>query len=54
MFSATPCGGLVGRLARKADANAQRITDSHTETHAQIEQRLHWADSQSTSIALLE
>jgi superfamily II DNA/RNA helicase len=54
MFSAT-FAGPVGQLARRLTRDAQRIdVDSHTDTHAQIEQRLHWADSLHHKHALLE
>ncbi|MEO8298048.1 MAG: DEAD/DEAH box helicase [Burkholderiales bacterium] len=54
MFSAT-FAGSVGGLARQLTRDPQRISvDSHTDTHAQIEQRLHWADDQRHKYALLE
>ena len=44
MYSAT-FGGHVGRLAEELLKNPQRIdVANHTDTHADIEQRLHWAD----------
>jgi len=54
MFSAT-FGGHVGALARQLTRDPQRIAvDSHTDAHAQIEQRLHWADDLAHKHALLE
>ncbi|MBI5258530.1 MAG: DEAD/DEAH box helicase [Burkholderiales bacterium] len=54
MFSATFAGN-VGTLARELTRDPQRINvASHTDTHAQIEQRLHWADSLHHKHALLE
>jgi superfamily II DNA/RNA helicase len=54
MFSAT-FGGHVGNLARELTRDPQRIAvDSHTETHAQIEQRLYWADGMLHKHKLLE
>ena len=58
MYSAT-FGGSVGLLARKlmrADpASVQRIdVAAHTDTHANIEQRLHWADNSHHKDALLD
>ncbi|MDT7836617.1 DEAD/DEAH box helicase [Aquabacterium sp. OR-4] len=54
MFSAT-FAGSVGRLAQSLTRDPQRISiDSHTDTHARIEQRIHWADSLSHKRALLE
>jgi superfamily II DNA/RNA helicase len=54
MFSATFAGN-VGTLARQLTRDPQRISvDSHTDTHASIEQRLHWADSLHHKHALLE
>ena len=54
MFSATFAGN-VGQLARQLTREPQRINvASHTDTHAQIEQRLHWADSPFHKHALLE
>ena len=54
MFSATFAGN-VGQLARQLTKEPQRISvDSHTDTHASIEQRLHWADSLHHKHALLE
>jgi superfamily II DNA/RNA helicase len=48
MFSAT-FGGAVGGLARELMREPQRIAvASHTDTHADIEQRLHWADDRRT------
>ncbi len=54
MFSAT-FAGSVGGLARQLTREPQRINvASHTDTHAQIEQRLHWADNPEHKHALLE
>ncbi len=54
MFSATFAGN-VGQLAKQLTRDPQRISvDSHTDTHASIEQRLHWADSQHHKHAILE
>jgi len=54
MFSATFAGN-VGHLAKQLTRDPQRISvDSHTDTHAQIEQRLHWADSLHHKHAMLE
>ncbi len=54
MFSATFAGN-VGHLAKQLTRDPQRISvDSHTDTHASIEQRLHWADSQHHKHAILE
>ena len=54
MFSAT-FDGTVGHLANQLTREAQRISvDKHTDTHASIEQRLHWADSIHHKHALLE
>jgi superfamily II DNA/RNA helicase len=55
MFSAT-FAGAVGHLARQMlAANAQTIAvANHTDTHANIEQRLHWADDGKHKHALLE
>ncbi|MEK8050427.1 DEAD/DEAH box helicase [Ideonella sp. DXS22W] len=54
MFSAT-FAGSVGNLARTLTRDPQRISiDSHTDTHARIEQRIHWADNLSHKRALLE
>jgi superfamily II DNA/RNA helicase len=54
MFSATFAGN-VGHLAQQLTRDPQRISvDSHTDTHAAIEQRLHWADSMHHKHALLE
>jgi superfamily II DNA/RNA helicase len=54
MFSATFAGN-VGHLAQQLTRSPQRINvASHTDTHAQIEQRLHWADSPFHKHALLE
>jgi len=54
MFSAT-FDGSVGHLASQLTREAQRISvDKHTDTHASIEQRLHWADSMHHKHALLE
>jgi hypothetical protein len=54
MFSAT-FDGTVGHLANQLTRDAQRVSvDKHTDTHASIEQRLHWADSMHHKHALLE
>ena len=54
MFSATFAGN-VGQLAQQLTRDPQRISvDSHTDTHAAIEQRLHWADSLQHKHAMLE
>ncbi len=54
MFSAT-FAGFVGRLAEQLLKNPQRIDiSSHTEAHADIEQRLHWADDHEHKNALLD
>ena len=54
MYSAT-FGGPVGRLAEELMRNPGRVdVASHTDAHADIEQRLHWADDQSHKNALLD
>jgi superfamily II DNA/RNA helicase len=54
MFSATFAGN-VGNLARNLLRDPQRIdVASHTDTHANIEQRLHWADNNHHKNALLD
>ncbi|MDE2394600.1 MAG: DEAD/DEAH box helicase [Burkholderiales bacterium] len=54
MFSAT-FAGHVGRLAEELLREPQRIdVSSHTEAHADIEQRLHWADDLQHKNALLD
>jgi superfamily II DNA/RNA helicase len=54
MFSAT-FAGHVGRLAQNLLRDPQRIdVASHTDTHANIEQRLHWADNHHHKNALLD
>jgi superfamily II DNA/RNA helicase len=54
MYSAT-FGGRVGALADELLKDPLRIeTSAHTETHADIEQRLHWADDLRHKNALLE
>jgi superfamily II DNA/RNA helicase len=54
MYSAT-FGGHVGRLAASLLRDPQRIdVASHTEAHADIEQRLHWADDGRHKDALLD
>ena len=54
MFSAT-FDGTVGHLANQLTRAPQRIAvDKHTDAHASIEQRLHWADSFHHKHALLE
>ena len=54
MFSAT-FAGHVGRLAQDLLRDPERIdVSSHTEKHADIEQRLHWADDMTHKNALLD
>jgi len=54
MYSAT-FGGHVGRLAEELLRDPQRVAvASHTEAHADIEQRLHWADDHEHKNALLD
>ena len=54
MFSAT-FAGHVGRLAQNLLRDPQRIdVASHTDTHENIEQRLHWADNSTHKNALLD
>jgi superfamily II DNA/RNA helicase len=54
MFSAT-FAGHVGRLAQELLRDPERIdVSSHTEKHADIEQRLHWADDMTHKNALLD
>ncbi|WP_418316476.1 DEAD/DEAH box helicase [Piscinibacter sakaiensis] len=54
MYSATFAGN-VGRLAQNLLRDPQRIdVASHTDTHANIEQRLHWADNSSHKNAMLD
>ncbi len=54
MFSAT-FAGHVGRLAQNLLRDPQRIdVASHTDTHANIEQRLHWADNHGHKNAMLD
>ncbi|HJV94875.1 MAG TPA: DEAD/DEAH box helicase [Albitalea sp.] len=54
MFSAT-FAGHVGRLAQNLLRDPKRIdVASHTDTHANIEQRLHWADNSTHKNALLD
>ncbi len=54
MYSAT-FGGHVGRLAQDLLRDPQRVdVASHTEAHADIEQRLHWADDLAHKNALLD
>ncbi len=54
MYSAT-FAGHVGALAQELLNNPQRIdVAGHTDTHADIEQRLHWADDLAHKNALLE
>ncbi len=54
MYSAT-FAGHVGRLAQQLLKDAERIdVASHTDTHAHIEQRLHWADNGAHKNALLD
>ncbi len=54
MYSAT-FSGHVGRLAQELLREPQRIeVSSQTESHADIEQRLHWADDFAHKNALLD
>jgi len=54
MFSAT-FGGHVGALAKSLTREPRRVAvATHTDTHAQIEQRLYWADNAAHRHALLE
>jgi superfamily II DNA/RNA helicase len=54
MYSAT-FGGNVGRLAQSLLQDPLRVdVASHTDTHADIEQRLHWADDVAHKHALLD
>jgi len=54
MFSAT-FAGHVGRLAHDLLRDPQRIdVASHTDTHENIEQRLHWADNKTHKDAMLD
>ncbi len=54
MYSAT-FAGHVGRLAQQLLRDAERIdVAGHTDTHANIEQRLHWADDGAHKNALLD
>ena len=54
MYSAT-FGGHVGRLAQTLLREPQRVdVSSHTQAHADIEQRLHWADDAEHKHALLD
>jgi superfamily II DNA/RNA helicase len=54
MYSATFAGN-VGGLARSLLREPQRIdVASHTDTHVNIEQRLHWADNRHHKDALLD
>jgi superfamily II DNA/RNA helicase len=54
MYSAT-FGGHVGRLAQSLLREPQRVAvASHTDAHADIEQRLHWADDLQHKNALLD
>jgi superfamily II DNA/RNA helicase len=54
MYSATFLGH-VGRLAQNLLKDPQRIdVASHTDTHENIEQRLHWADNGTHKNALLD
>ena len=54
MYSATFLGN-VGRLAQNLLRDPQRVeVASHTDTHANIEQRLHWADNGAHKNALLD
>ncbi|MDB6000668.1 MAG: helicase [Rhizobacter sp.] len=54
MYSAT-FAGHVGRLAQNLLRDAERIdVSSHTDSHENIEQRLHWADNGMHKNALLD
>jgi len=54
MYSATFLGH-VGRLAQNLLREPQRVdVASHTDTHVNIEQRLHWVDSVNHKNALLD
>ena len=54
MYSATFLGN-VGNLARSLLRDPQKVeVASHTDTHANIEQRLHWADNSAHKNALLD
>ncbi len=54
MYSATFLGH-VGRLAQQLMKDALKVEiTSHTDTHANIEQRLHWADNNEHKNALLD
>ena len=54
MYSAT-FAGHVGRLAQNLLRDPKRIdVSSHTDTHANIQQRLHWADHFAHKNALLD
>jgi superfamily II DNA/RNA helicase len=54
MYSATFAGD-AGRLAQQLMREPQRIdVASHTDTHANIEQRLHWVDNGGHKNALLD
>jgi len=54
MYSATFLGN-VARLAQNLLRQPQRVdVASHTDTHANIEQRLHWADNFAHKNALLD
>ena len=54
MYSAT-FAGHVGRLAQNLLREPRRIdVASHTDTHQNIEQRLHWADNANHKNALLD
>ncbi len=54
MYSAT-FAGHVGRLAQNLLREPQRIdVASHTDAHANIEQRLHWADNSHHKNAMLD
>ena len=54
MFSAT-FAGHVGRLAQNLLREPKRVdVASHTDTHENIEQRLHWADNVNHKNAILD
>jgi len=55
MMTSATFGGHVGRLAQSLLREPQRVdVGSHTDGHADIEQRLHWADDLQHKNALLD
>ncbi|HSC00803.1 MAG TPA: DEAD/DEAH box helicase, partial [Burkholderiaceae bacterium] len=55
MMTSATFGGHVGRLAQSLLRDPQRVdVGSHTDSHADIEQRLHWADDLQHKNALLD